>query len=153
MNAKRSFLFRAGAIVILLLIAGAMLIVGRGHTVYFDNKAFTHNGQTYAAPYKITVNVDGEQAGKLYDKERGKAICIGQKFVMDLEIMETQNGAEETKTITLRLPYDMDGIILNLPALLAGLPQEAYLAEFTAVEQAPAEEEEIITEDFGLSGD
>ena len=140
MNAKRKFLFRAGAIVILLLIAGAMLIVGRGHTVFLDNKAIDYNGQTYTTPYKVVVNVNGEQAAKLYDTERGKAICIGQKFTMSLEITQTKGGNEETKSITIPLPYNMDGIIINLPALLAGLPEEAYLSEFIS---APVETEEV----------
>ncbi|HMM31470.1 MAG TPA: hypothetical protein PKB13_06795 [Clostridia bacterium] len=152
MNAKRKFLFRAGAIVILLLIAGAMFIVGRGHTVFFDNKAIEYNGQTYAAPYKVVVIVDSEQAAKLYDKERGKAICIGQKFTMSLEITKVKGGNEETSTITLDLPYNMDGIIINMPALLAGLPEEAYLSEFISA-PVETEEEEVVPDDLTLPED
>lgn len=149
MNAKRKFLFRAGTIAILLIIAGAMFFVGRGHTVYFDNKALELNGQTYAVPYKVEVTVDGEQVAKLYDKERGKAICIGQNFTMTLGVTKEKGGGEETTTITLRLPRNMDGIILNLPGLLAGLPEEAYLTEFISV-PVETEEEEIVTDDLGL---
>lgn len=157
MNKTRRLLFRAGAILILLLIAGAMFIIGRGHTVYLDNKAIEYNGQTYTGPYKVVVFVDGEQVAKLYDKERGKAICIGQKFTMTLEITETKGGDEKTTSITLRLPHNMDGIILNLPALLAGLPEEAYLSEFIIVpsETEPEPEPdvgdgELVPEDFVL---
>ena len=35
---KRTLFFRIGAIVILLAIAAVMMVIGRGHTVYFDNK-------------------------------------------------------------------------------------------------------------------
>ncbi len=153
MNTKRKILFRAGAIAILLLIAGAMFIVGRGHTVYFDKEAIEYNGQTYASPYKITVFVNGEQVAKLYNTERGRgqAICIGQKFTFSLKVTEDKGGSEKTTSITLRLPYNMDGIILNLPAMLAGLPQEAYLSEFTAVQVEPeTEDEDIVTDDLGL---
>lgn len=151
MNNTRKLLFRAGAILLLLLIAGAMFIIGRGHTVYLDNKAIEYNGQTYATPYKVVVSVDGEQVAKLYDKERGKAICIGQKFTMSLEITETKGGSEETTSLTLRLPYNMDGIIINLPALLAGLPQEAYLSEFIiAPSETEVVDEEPVPDDFGL---
>ena len=153
MNAKRKILYRAGAIVLLLLIAGAMFIVGRGHTVYLDNKAIEFGGQTYTSPYKVVVNVDGEQAAKLYDKERGKAICIGQKFTMSLEVTKDKGGNEETTSITLQLPYNMDGIIINLPAILAGLPEEAYLSEFIAAPSEPEAEEEIITDEFALPED
>ena len=151
MNVKRKILFRAGAIAILLLIAGTMLIIGRGHTIYLDNKAIEYNGQTITAPYKVVVFVDGEQVAKLYDTEGGKAICIGQQFTMSLEITKTKGGNEETTSITLRLPHNLDGIIINLPALLAGIPEEAYLSEFIAAPSEPTEEdEEIVTDDFAL---
>ncbi len=154
MNAKRKILFRAGAIAILLLIAGAMFIIGRGHTVYLDNKAMEYNGQTYDSPYKIVAFVKGEQVAKLYDKERGMATCIGQKFTMSLEITQDKGGDEQTTSITLQLPYNMDGIIINLPALLAGLPEEAYLSQFISAPVEPAPEEpEIVTEDFILPAD
>ena len=49
----------------------------------------------------------------------------------------------------------MDGIIINLPAILAGLPEEAWLSEFIpAVKEEPAEEEVPGEgDDFGLGGD
>lgn len=154
MNAKRRILFRTGAIALLLLVAVAMFIIGRGHTVYLDNKAIEYNGQTYASPYKAVVFVDGKQVAKLYDKERGMATCIGQKFTMSLELTETKGGDEKTIPITVRLPLNMDGIIINLPALLAGLPEEAYLSEFIIVPiESEVEDEEIITDDFGLPED
>lgn len=154
MNANRKILFRAGAVAILVLIAGAMFILGRGHTVYLDNKAVEYNGRTYAPPYKITVFVGGKQAAKLYDAERGKAICIGQKLTMSLEIAENKGGGEKTSTVSLRLPYRMDGIIINLPALLAGLPEDAYLSEFIAVQSEPETgDEDIVTDEFNLPED
>lgn len=154
MNAKRKILFRVGAVALLLLIAAAMFIVGRGHTVYLDNVSMDYNGQTYTAPYKVVAYVNGEEAARLYEKERGMAISIGQNFTMSLEITETKGGAEETSTITVRLPRNMDGIILNLPTLLAGLPEEAYLTQFipTYVEPQP-EDEEIVTDEFVLPED
>ena len=61
MRAKRTILFRIGAILLLLVIAGIMMVIGRGHTVYIDNKSIDYNGQTYTTPYKVVVYVDGEQ--------------------------------------------------------------------------------------------
>ncbi len=151
MNATRKLLFRAGTVAILLLIAAAMFIIGRGHTVYLDNKSIEYNGQTYTTPYKVVAFVKGEQVAKLYDKERGMATCIGPNFTMTLEITPEKGGDEEITTITLRLPQNMDGIVINLPALLAGLPEEAYQSQFIVapVELAP-EDEEIVTEEFVL---
>ena len=61
MRAKRTILFRIGAILLLLVIAGIMMVIGRGHTVYIDNKSIDYNGQTYTTPYKVVGYVDGEQ--------------------------------------------------------------------------------------------
>lgn len=148
MKTKRTILFRVGAILLLLMIAGIMMVIGRGHTVYIDNKSLEYNGQTYETPYKVVVFVDGEQVAKLRDKERGMATCIGQKFSMTLEITQEKGGSEETINVTLPLPYSMDGIAINLPAYLAGLPEEAYLSEF----QIAVEETEESSEEAPIDG-
>jgi len=152
MNAKRKILFRAGTIALLLLIAGVMFIIGRGHTVYLDNRTIEYNGQTYSALSKAVVFVDGKQIAKLNEKERGMSTCIGQRFTMSLTITETKGGVEKTIPATLRLPLNMDGIIINLPAFLAGLPEEAYLSEFEIVPaESKADDQEIDTDEGALS--
>ena len=153
MKSKRLLLYRAGSIVLILLLAGAMFIVGRGHTVYFDNKTLDYQGQTYSAPYKaVVLSTDGEELAKLYKKERGMDTCIGQHYQMTLEITEKKGGDKVSSTYSLTLPYSLDGIVVNLPGLIAGLPAEAYLSTFVpvATQEEPAEEE-IVTEEFGLS--
>ena len=77
---KRTLFFRIGAIVILLAIAAVMMVIGRGHTVYFDNKKLEYNGETYDTPYKVCVYVGDERVAKLYDKERGMATWIASDF-------------------------------------------------------------------------
>ena len=48
----------------------------------------------------------------------------------------------------------MDGIAINLPALLAGLPEEAYLSEFQIVTPEETETEpETSADEFGIGGD
>ncbi len=154
MKNKRQFLFRLGTIVLLLAICAVMMVVGRGHTVYFDNKSLEYEGTTYEAPYKVVVLVDDEQVAKLYDKERGSSICIGQNFEMTLEITQEKGGDETTTVHQLKLPYDVDGVIINLPGYLAGLPEEAYLSEFVpTVEEYDESAEEIPSGDEFTLGD
>ena len=141
---------KLGALLLVLAVAALMFVIGRGHTVYFDNKTLEYGGQTYECPYKVTVTVNGEQAAKLYEKERGMAPWIGQNFEMTLEIMQSKGGAEETGTYSLKLPYDMDGIVINLPGVLAGLPQEAYLTEFVSAVPEVAEEEVPLIDEFAI---
>lgn len=149
MNKKRSMIFRAAALLVLLAIAGLMFIIGRGHSVYLDNKEMEYEGKTYGCPYKVEVTVNGEQVAKLYEKDRGVASWMGQNFKMTLEITETKGGQSTIREVSVKLPQNMDGIVLNLPALLAGLPEEAYLTEFVSAIPEP-EPEEIPEGELGI---
>lgn len=150
MKSKRTLFFRIGAIAILLAIGAVMMVIGRGHTVYFDNKKLEYDGKTYDTPYKVVVYVNDEKVAKLYDKERGMATWIGQNFEMTLEITQEKGGDETTQTYQIKLPYNMDGIVINLPGYLAGLGQDAYITQFVPVAtEEPATEEG----EEGLPGD
>lgn len=149
MKSKKWF-YRIAALVILLAISGAMFVIGRGHTIYFDNKAMEYNGEEIPYAHKITVNVNGERVARLNKRERGMATCIGQKFEMELVVVQEKGGEEVTVPVTLELPYNMDGIVINLPAYLAGLPKDAYMSEFVQVAEPVSEEkEEVTTDEFG----
>ena len=155
MSNKRSLIIRICAVLALILIAACMMVIGRGHTVYLDNKTLEYGGQTYTAPYKVTVTVRGEQVAKLYAKERGSADNVGQSFEMTLKIMQEKNGDETTATYQLKLPYKMDGVVVNLPGYLAGLPEEAWLSEFVSLIPEPSTEDEEVpgADEFELSED
>ena len=150
---SRQFLFRAGALLIVLLIAACMFVIGRGHTVYFDNKTAEYNGQTYEAFEKVVVYVDGEKPAKLKKRDRGMAETMGQKFSMTLEITDEKGSEPHSHKVNMTLPYGMDGIIINLPELMAGLPAEAYLSEFIIAPVEEETEEETAVDEFGIGGD
>ena len=126
MKSKRILLFRAAAIVVLVAIAAVMMVIGRGHTVYFDNQSLEYEGQTYETPYKVVIYTGGEEVAKLYDGERGMATCIGQSLDLTLEITQEKGGEEEMVSVTVPLPYNMDGVVINLSAYLQDLPEEAF---------------------------
>ena len=150
----RKWIIRIAAIVVLIVLGVIMSIIGRGHTIYLDNKTLEYEGQTYKAPYKVTVTVDGEQLTKLYDKERGSTTCLGQTFTVTLEIIETKNGAEDVQTYKIPIPKNMDGVIINIPGYLAGLPEEAYLTEFIPVAtEEPDDSDTPSGDDSLLTGD
>ena len=89
MKARR-LIIRIAAVLVLVVIGVIMSIIGRGHTIYLDNKTLEYDGQTYKIP----------------------------------------------------VPKNMDGVILNIPGYLAGLPQEAYITEFVpAVTEEPVDDE------------
>ena len=143
MNKTRRLLFQIGTVLILLAIAACMMVIGRGHTVYFDNKKLEYEGETYEPPYKVTVYVGGEQVAKLNAKERGMATTIGQDFEMEFKIMEEKGGDETRETYQIKLPRKLDGIVVNIPGYLAGLPQEAWMSEFVPIVTESTEEEEV----------
>ena len=144
MNKTRRLLFQIGTILVLLAIAACMMVIGRGHTVYFDNKTLEYEGVTYESPYKVTFYVGGEQVAKLNAKERGMATTIGQDFEMEFKIMEVKGGDETRETYQIKLPRKVDGIVVNIPAYLAGLPEEAWMSEFVPIAtESTADTEEV----------
>ena len=152
MNKKRT-LIQLIVAVLLIALAYAMTIIGRGHTVYLDAKKIEVNGTELKPPYKTEVYVNGERVAKLYDKERGMSTCIGNQFTMTLKITQDKGGSETEATYTLSLPQNMDGIIINLPAYLAGLPEDVYMSEFIpAPETEETEETTAEGDEFGLDG-
>ncbi|MBS6955949.1 MAG: hypothetical protein KH230_22275 [Enterocloster asparagiformis] len=153
MKTRRAILFRVGAVLLLLIIAASMMVIGRGHTVYMDNKAIEYNGQTYPSFYKVDVYVGGERVAKLRDKDRGMATNIGQKFTMTLAITREKGGEEENVEVSLNLPYNMDGIAINLPACMAGLPGDVCMSEFVIATQESEESTEETVDEFGIGAE
>lgn len=141
---NRTILYRALAAAFLAVLAAVMLVIGRGHMVYLDNKTLDYDSETHKAPYRIDVyaNGDGERTARLGARDRGEAVCIGQTFRMRLEVTEEKGGEPEVRDLTVKLPYGLDGVVLNLPGLLDGLPEEAWLTEFVPLAAAEEEPEE-----------
>ena len=141
MNSKRKWIFRGCTLLVILIIAAVMFIVGRGHTVYVDNKTLEYNGESYSALQRVEVWAGGERLSKLAKRERTMSTVIGQSFEMKL-INTVEKGDEPTEvTVKISLPYSWDGIVVNVPGYLAGLPQEAWMTQFVS-EPAPATEED-----------
>ena len=151
MKNKRRLLFRAAAIVIILAIAAVMFVIGRGHTLYFDNKETAYNGQTVEPFYKVVVTVGDQKPAKLSKGDRGMGEVMGQKLSMTVEITDEEGASPHAHKVNMSIPYNMDGITINIPALMAGLPEEAYLSEFVIeVPDTGATDEEIVTDEFEM---
>ena len=148
----RKLLFRLGTLAVILAIAACMMVIGRGHTVYFDNKKMDYEGQEIGTYRRINVFVNGEQVAKLSAKDRGMATFTGQKFSFEVEATKEKGDDPVTYKFNITVPYGQDGTVLNLPGMLAELPEEAYTSEFVPVATETTEEdEEIVTDEFGIS--
>ena len=150
---KRQFLFRALAIILILALAALMFVVGRGHTIYFDNKDAEYEGKDYEAFYKVVVIKDKEKVAKLESDDRGMADLMGQTLTVTLEITDEKGGKSHAHKVSLPVPYSLDGIVINIPELMAGLPAEAYMTEFVPAATEQEEDEEVVIDEFEMSDD
>ena len=150
MKNKRKLLIRLAVLLVILGIAAVMFVIGRGHTVYFDNKTAEYEGTEYSAFQRVNVFVNGEQVAKLSKRDRGMATWTGQNFSMELEVIGNKDDEPQRIPVSFTLPYSMDGILVNLPELVAGLPQDVWQSELVIA--ASNDDEEIDTgEDMDLS--
>ncbi|MBQ1491027.1 MAG: hypothetical protein IIZ39_03640 [Blautia sp.] len=138
-------------VIVLIVIAAVMFRIGRGHTIYFDNKPLTAEGQTYDSWYQVEVFVEDERVAKLKAGDRGMVSVMGQDFKMVLHLKADADAKKTGSAVTLKLPYDMDGIILNIPALLGGAGEDVYMSEFIPAPVVEEEEEVILTDEFVMS--
>ena len=148
---KRSLIFKIGTLAVILGIAACMFVIGRGHTVYFDAKPIEYNGETLEPGYRTAIYVNGERAARLSAGDRGMATWIGQNFKCTVEVTPDKGAEAQSYDISLKLPYNMDGIVLNIPALLAGAPEDVYMSEFVSLAiEVSTEDETIVTDEFSL---
>ena len=64
------------------------MVIGRGHTVYLDNKSIDYNGQTYGAYDEVVIEVKGEKVADLLARDRGMCTWLGQNFRMTLLVTD-----------------------------------------------------------------
>ncbi len=154
MENKRQLLFRIAAIVIIVAIAAVMFIIGRGHTIYFDNKTAEYDGKKYESFYKVAIIKDKEKVAKLAEDERGMTDLMGQTLSVTLEITDEKGADPHSAKVSMPIPYGIDGIVINIPELMAGLPADAYMSEFVPVATSEdEEEEEVVIDEFEMTDD
>ena len=72
-----------------------------------------------------------------------------------MNLINTVNKGDDPSEVTVKLslPYGWDGIVVNIPGYLAGLPQDAWMTQFVSTEPEPEETEEEPGEDEIPMGD
>lgn len=149
---KKSLIYKIICILVLIAICAIMMVIGRGHTIYFDNKTYEKNGKTISSYNRATVIVKGEEIDKLAKNERTMVTTLGQSFTYTVKIRKEKNDDEKEYVFKLKLPYNMDGIILNIPAMVENLSQDEYLEEFVPKVEEVQEEETVNTDEFNFAG-
>ena len=146
---KRRIAFISGLIVILAGIAIICFIVGRGHNVYFDNKSI--DGTQYESYAFIDLFYKDEKVTSLGKAERAGITLTGQKITVEVKYQKKRSSKEETKVIELDIPYNMDGMVINLPAYLDGADESVYMSEFVPIIIEEDTEEVPNTDEFSVT--
>ena len=93
MKNKRKIIFRIIALALVIAVAACMFVIGRGHTVYFDNKELTGpDGTVYEPWYQIEVLVNGERVARLAEGDRGMVSTMGQDFKFEVKLTKQKGG-------------------------------------------------------------
>ena len=144
MKNKRRLLFRTGTVLLLLAIAAAMMVIGRGHTVYFDNKTLkAADGTEYKPFQRAEIYVNGERVARLSKKERGMATCSA-------EITVNKGDDPVHYDLSFSLPYSVDGIVVNLPAYLAGADASVWQSVFVPQPVQEEPDDEVVPDEFDV---
>ena len=148
---KRRLLFIAGSLLAVVAICVLCFIIGRGHTIYFDNKSIENTDHSsYSA---IDLIYKGEKVTTLAARERSSVSFTGQSVTVTLGAKKTKSSQVEEKTVTFKVPYSMDGIVINLPAYLDGADESVYMSEFVSmaiVDENTTDEDAPIIDEFGV---
>ena len=155
MKVSKAFWYRLGSLALILIIAVLMFIVGRGHTLYVDNKTFETPAGTFEALYRTDVYVSesSDEMQQLSARERSAFKFMGQTATLNIEYRTVRNGEKKQAVYKLGVPYGLDGIVINVPALLAGQGPDIYMYEFVSVSDvAPAADAEtVVTDEFSVT--
>ncbi len=150
MKISKKFLYRSISILVIILLAFFMFVIGRGHTIYFDNKTFESQNLTYNSVYRVDLMVKGELKGQIFSRERISDTCMGQSFNFILKVIESRGDEPKEYEFKIRIPYSWDGVVINLPALINGAEENVYMSKFipTVVETPSLEDDVVITDEF-----
>lgn len=144
---NKTLLYRIGVVLLLVVIAVIMIFIGRKHIIYVDNKTL----DDVSALYKIEVSVKNNDTKKLYQRERGEITIMGQKAKLNLVVTDKKGGSERELTYTLHIPFKKDAVVVNIPAMLAGLDESVWMTDFVSLATATtAADETVVLTDDGM---
>lgn len=150
MSKGKNIAIKIGVVLILIAIVAVMFVIGRGHTIYIDNKTIEYNGQEIGSKSEIDVYYNDELVTELYKGERTSIKVMGQTLKFKVSVKERQNSMTFTDyDIEVKIPYSIDGILFSVPAYLNELPEDVIMTEFIIEEQADDSEVDL-TDDGGL---
>jgi hypothetical protein len=117
------FIVRSILVLVYVAILLLMLVTGKQHTILIDNKD-AEDG-SYLALDGISVQIDTLESSEYYPGDRDKALVIGQKHSIKVEVFSDGKIVEADFAV----PFGQDMVLLSVPAFLSGV--RPYIKPFT----------------------
>jgi hypothetical protein len=136
---SRSLIQRACAVFGLFALAACLFYIGKGHTLLLDTNAVTINGKELRSWASVTVVVDGEDLDSSMGRaERVMVDVSGPKHTI---VIADDADTDKKMEKTFRIPTFMKTVVVSIPAILGGAPEEHWVAPFTPppLEDMPVE--------------
>jgi hypothetical protein len=134
-TAARRLLVRSGLVVVYIALIALVFVTGKSHTILVDNKDRAEG--PFQAIDGVLVSIDGREPLELYKGDRDMVKVKGQSFRVALEPI----AGGDKKTAVLRIPMDVDMLLLSVPMLAAG--RQDCIEAFVTSEQ-PREADETV---------
>lgn len=115
-------IYRSIALALIIILAGVLFWIGKGHTLLLDNKDLTINGKTYPAlsSVKVTVNQQESVQVRAGTRKMPKNMVAGPWHRITVDVLEND---QVVRTIEKKFSLPLaDMFVLNIPALVADDP-------------------------------
>ena len=136
---SRSLIQRLCVVLGLIVLAGCLFYIGKGHTLLLDTNGVTIDGKEFRSYPSAAVSVDGKGLNSSMGRaERAMVTVSGPRHTIVITD-DADAGKKVEKTFTI--PTFMDRVLVSIPAILGSAPAEYWITPFTPepVEHAPVE--------------
>jgi hypothetical protein len=136
---SRSLIQRTGVVLGLIVLAVCLFYIGKGHTLLLDTNAVIIDGKEFRSYPSAAVSVDGKKLNSSMGRaERSMVAVRGPRHTL-VVADDAGTGKKVEKTFTI--PTFMDRVLVSIPAIIGGAPEEYWIAPFTPepAEHAPVE--------------
>jgi hypothetical protein len=138
---RKRLIVRSALIAVYVALLVLMLLLGKRHTILIDNKE-AEDG-SYAAIDGMSVQIDSLESAEYYPGDRDKAVVMGQRHKIKVEIFADSKVVEQSFTV----PFGQEMLILSVPKLVAGITP--YVETFVAPTESAVPSDSSQPQAFG----
>ena len=112
--------YRLIALALVIVLAGFLFWIGKGHTLLLDNKEVKREGQKYKPERLVQVIINDQEPVEVKSgmRKAAKDVVAGPWHSIKIEVLDRQKNVVKTVEKKFSLSLD-DMFVLSIPALLA----------------------------------